>query len=293
MFNTDPILSPDGRFWIDPLDGRTVPVVRGGDGPEDEGGEAPPAGDPPAGDEGGAAIEAPPIEATQSEAGAHAHGFASVDDAVAELQRVRQEAASRRVAIKPYEEAFKGFDEESRQTYLELAKQIASGDPAAQKSAAKRFREIAERIDGATVPVTPTGEEDPDQKPLTRAELREIQAQEREQQELQTQIKAIEADAEREGITVGSPRYATYLYALQQPDVAGDHDKAMAVLNAERQAIIDEYAKQVAEGQEKWPAAVGSAALGAPGEEIKPKTWRDARAAAAALVSGRAGQATG
>lgn len=238
-------------------------------------------------------VTAPPIEATQSEAGAHAHGFASVDDAVAELQRVRQEAASRRVAIKPYEEAFKGFDDEARETYLELAKQIASGDAKQQKAAAARFREIAERIDGATVPVTPTGEEDPEQKPLTIKEWKALQAEQNESAELQRQVKLIEADAEREGITVGSPRYATYLYALQQPDVAGDHDKAMAVLNAERQAIIDEYAKSVNEGNGAWPPAAGSSASGAAGEEIKPSNWRDARKAAAALIAGRAGQATG
>lgn len=295
MFNTDPFLSPDGRFWIDPLDGRTVPVVRGGDGPEHDGTEGSagvPAGvpDPPESGAGGAAV---PIEATQSEAGAHAHGFASVDDAVAELTKVRSEAANRRVKLKPYEEAFEGFDEEARTTYLELAKQIASGDAAQQKAAAKRFREIAERIDGATVPVTPTGEEDPEQKPLTVKEWKALQAQQDDDRHLQEQVRLIEADATKEGIEVGSARYATYLYALQQPDVAGDHEKAMAVLNADRQAIIDQYAKAVAEGQEKWPVAPGSAALGAPGEEVKPLNWKDARKAAAALISGRAGAATG
>lgn len=238
-------------------------------------------------------ITAPPIEATQSEAGAHAHGFASVDDAVAELQRVRSEAANRRVKLKPYEEAFEGFDDEARSVYLELAKQIASGDQAQQKAAAKRFREIAERIDGSPTPTTPTGEEDPKQKPLTIAEWERLQAEQTEQAELQRQVKLIEADAEKEGIKVGSPEYATYLFVLQQPDVAGDHDKAMEQIKAQRQAIIDSYAKSVAEGGDRWPVAPGSAPLGAPGEETKPLNWKDARKAAAALITGRAGQATG
>ncbi len=143
------------------------------------------------------------------------------------------------------------------------------------------------------MPVTPTGEEDPDQKPLTVKEWKALQAEQESNRFLKEQVQIIEADAEREGIEVGSPRYATYLYALQQPEVAGDHAKAMEVLNAERQSIIDAYAKGVSEGTEKWPVAPGSAPLGAPGEDVKPKSWREARRAAAAMASGRAGQATG
>ena len=177
----------------------------------------------------------PPAAATESEAGAQAHGFASLDDAVAEVRKVREEAANRRVALKPYEEAFSSFDEESRGIYLELAKQIASGDPAQQKAAAARFREIAEKIDGAEVPVTPAGEIDPDQKPLTRKELREIQEAAQAEQEIERGIAAIEADAKEAGIDLyNSPTGAAYLWALQRPDVAGDHEKALAVVRADQ-----------------------------------------------------------
>lgn len=296
MHTPDPILSDDGRFWIDPLDGRTVPVVRGGsdNGPAEG---ASPAGEAGGGEAGGGEpTGAPPAAALESEAGAKAHGFASVDDAVAELQRVRQEAANRRVALKPYEDAFTGFDEEARSTYLQLAKQIASGDPAEQKAAAKRFREIAERIDSSGVPTTPTGDEDPDQKPLTVKEWKALQAEQEEQQLLQSQVKAIEADAEREGIKVGSPTYASYLYALQQPEVAGDHDKAMELVKAERQAIIDDYARSVAEGSAKWPVLPGDGAGGAGAgveEPVTPKSWKEARKIAAARLAGKAGVVTG
>ena len=237
-----------------------------------------------------AAAEPPPA-AVESEAGAKAHGFESVDDAVAELTKVRSEAANRRVALKPYEEAFKGFDDDSRTTYLTLAQQIASGDPEQQKAAAARFREIAERIDGSEVGTKPTGEPDPDLQPLTRKELREIQEAAAQEQQIEAGIKQIEAEAVAAGIPLESPRYASYLWALQQPDVAGDSEKALALIKADEQSIVDGYAKRVAEGADKWPSVAPAGA--APSDEAEaPKSWKDAGRRAAAFVAGREGTAS-
>ena len=234
----------------------------------------------------------PPAAALESEAGAKAHGFSSVDDAVAELQKVRSEAANRRVALKPYEEAFGAFDDESRETYLTLAKQIASGDPAEQRAAAARFRQIAERIDGSEIGTTPTGDPDPKQKPLTVGEWEALQAQAAEEATIQAGIKQIEADAKTAGIDLyNSPEGAAYLWSLQQPDVAGDHEKALALVASSRQATIDAYAKRVAEGSERWPSTSPSGSV--PGDEAPaPTSWKDAGKRAAALMASKAGQAT-
>lgn len=242
--------------------------------------EAPPAGEPPA-------------AATESEAGAQAHGFASLDDAVAEVRKVREEAANRRVALKPYEEAFGEFDEESRGTFLQLAKQIASGDLEQQKAAATRFREIAERIDGSEVGTKPTGDPDPKQKPLTVGEWESLQEQARQEQEIEAGVKAIEADAKAAGIDLyNTPTGAAYLWALQRPDVAGDHEKALAVVKADQKAAIDAYAKSVAEGAEKWPSVAPTGAGAA--EAAEPITsFKEAGKRAAALFAARAGQVTG
>jgi hypothetical protein len=252
--------------------------------------EAPPAGAPAA--EAPPATGEPPAAATESEAGAQAHGFASLDDAVAEVRKVREEAANRRVALKPYEEAFSGFDDESRGVYLELAKQIASGDPELQKAAAARFREIAERIDGSEVSTKPTGEPDPKQKPLTIAEWESLQAQAQQEAEIQAGIKQIESDAAAAGIDLyNSPTGAAYLWALQQPDVAGDHEKALELVEKERQAAVDAYAKKVAEGAEKWPSVAPSAAV-AGDEAPPPANWKDAAKRTQAFIKARAGQVT-
>jgi ribosomal protein L12E/L44/L45/RPP1/RPP2 len=78
---------------------------------------------------------------------------------------------------------------------------------------------------------------------------------------------------------------------MQQPDVAGDHEKALAVVNGIKQQTIDEYAGKVAEGTEKWPGAVSTAAAaGDPAEG--PKDWKDASRRANAFLKGRAGQTT-
>lgn len=208
------------------------------------------------------------------------------------VEKLRHEAAGRRTAIKPYEEAFGAFDEESRATYLRLAADIGSGDAARQREAAAQFEAIAQKIKGAETPVTPSGEPDPDQQPLTKAEWKALQAEQNEKDNLDRLVGEIEAEAKSAGIEPNTPRYASYLFIMQQPDVAGDHTKALAALEAQEQQTIDRYAASVASGSAKWPTQAGGASA-PPGEETKPRSWKDARAAASALIAGRAGQSTG
>lgn len=295
MQTPDPILSNDGKFWIDPLDGRTVPVVRGGDGPEGEGGE-PPAGDAPPSAAAGApaagsdaAVEAAE-EATTSPAAAAEHGFASVDEAVAELKKVRAEAASRRVALKDYDSAFEGYDDSAKAQLLEIAKGLA--DPNLQPATAKRLKEIAERIEASQSPTTPTGEPDPDQAPLTKAEWKRLEKEREEAQTLEAGIKAIETEARSLGYEPDSARYAMLLFEAQNPEVSGDLTKADERVKAYESTVIEGYRKSVQEGSEKWPGVVvpGSGTGAADVEGGAPKSFSEARKAALARLTGRPGK---
>jgi len=207
------------------------------------------------------------------------------------VEKLRHEAAGRRTALKPYEEAFGAFDEQSRETYLRLAADIGSGDAKRQREAAAQFEAIAQKIKGAETPVTPQGEPDPDQQPMTRAEWKALQSEQSEKENLDRLVGEIEAEAKAAGIEPNTARYASYLFIMQQPDVAGDHGKALAALEAQEQSTIDRYAANVASGAAKWPTQAGGNGA-PPGQERKPLSWKDARSAAAALASGRPGQST-
>lgn len=285
---TDPILSLDGKFWIDPSDGRTVPVVRGGSDPA-------PADPAPAAPEAAPPAE-PPTEpaapGTEPE-----HSFKTVDEAVAALKETRAEAAQRRVRekeltsqVEKFDKALAGYKPEEVDYLLEMFHDLS--DPKAQKRAAKELSEIAAKVLEQEAPTRPTGEEDEDEKPLTKREWKELQAQRDQEAATATALKQLESEATEKGYPPDSPGYTVLLSAMMEPDVAGDIDKAVERVKAYEASIVESYRKQVEANGQRWPGAAPSApsAPGDPEGGFKPG-WKNARAAAAAMIAAKVGQA--
>lgn len=283
----DPFLSPDGKFWIDPSDGRSVPVVRGGSDTGAPAGEAPPATEtaPPA--EPAAEPAAPstePAELTPEQL------KEALSDTRAEAARRRIEAKEAKEQAQKYLDSFAGYTPAEQEQVLAIFKDLA--DPAKQVAAAQRLADISARLlesEGQTR--RPTGEEDPDEKPLTRKEWKELQEQRDQEQANATALKQLESAATEKGYPPDSPGYTVLLSAMMEPDVAGDMDKAVAKVKEYETSIVEAYRQTVEKNGERWPGAPAGGSGTPPADPesgVKPG-WGNARAAAAAFLKARVG----
>jgi len=220
------------------------------------------------------------------------------------VEKLREENASWRTKLRTYEDAFEGYADPERERYLELARKIA--DPDQQLTAAEEFEAIAHRIkearsDSTAPPTRPSGEEDPDQKPLTVAQWKKMQAEQDEQTQLQAAVTSIEREATELGVppTVevngevkDNPRYVLLLHAAQAPEVAGDLTKAAEALKFFEQDVINRHTSEVQGMSEKYPTPPGQAPGGAPADQQggPPKTYKEARKGAMAFLAAKAGQ---
>ncbi len=209
------------------------------------------------------------------------------------VEELRRENAERRTALKEYEEAYSAYSPQEKSALLDIARQLA--DPSTQPAVAKRLQAIADGIlkgsaDGK--PTRPTGEEDPDQRPMTRAEWKAEQARLNEEQKQAQAIREIEDEARSLGIEPGSLEYAELLYIAQDPEVAGVLSKAHEKLEAHYAAKAKARAEALAAKGERWPGVPGLNTGGtgaADAEGGPPKTWGDARKGAIAYLRARAG----
>jgi hypothetical protein len=229
------------------------------------------------------------------------HSFESLDDAVSALKETRAEAAKRRTENKElaakvegyskYDTALAGYKPEEVDYLLELFHDLS--DPKAQKRAAKELAEIAAKVNESDAPSRPTGEEDPDEQPLTKKEWKRLQDEKDQESAQATAIKQIEAEATRLGYPPDSKDYTLLLSEMIDPDVAGDVEKAAANVAAYKQGIIDDYSKQVAEGSEKWPAGTPPSSPADPSDPDAgpPIGWKKSRKAAEAWLKAKAGEA--
>lgn len=215
------------------------------------------------------------------------------------VEELRRENAKHRTAVKEYEEAFAGYDDNSRTTLLGIARQLA--DPTTQPDAAKRLQGIAENImkaQGEGKATRPDGEEDPDQRPMTRAEWKAEQARLQEDAARDAAIADIENTSKALGIEPGSPDYALLLLFAQEPEVSGDLNKAKERLDRHYADKAKAEAEAHAARGERWPGVPGTAAGQAGGtgpadvEGGHPKSWKDARQGALAYLRARAGTTT-
>ena len=259
---TDRPVEIDGyRYWI--VNGRLRPFIAGGLG-EDPGGESPAApegGEPPAPEisapEGG---EPPAPETFDREY----------------VEKLRREAADYRTKYGVYRDAFDGYDDESREALLSIARDIVANP----RNAAERMVQVAKGL---------TGEEfesllnDEGPKPLTQEDLqKEFEKREREKEEQQA-IAAVEQEANTLGYKQGSADYADLMFRAYN-DHSGDLKAAHEAREAAKQAIIDEYLKSKAEGNGSFPP-VSTDGAPSTGSDDTPKDFNAARAALLARLS--------
>jgi hypothetical protein len=204
------------------------------------------------------------------------------DDSIPEalrpyVKQLREEAAERRVALKPFEEAFSNYEPEQAQALLGVV--AALSDPESQLDAATQLKELAEAILGDIDLNDPN-------RPLTRADLERIEADKQAKAQEEAAVQAVIAEATELGFPEGegeAGRGYRRLMDLAVSETKGDLKAAAAIIQAERDAIIADYAKQVMEGKAKWPTLpppVGDAPADITG--APPKTFAEARANAKA-----------
>lgn len=186
------------------------------------------------------------------------------------VEKLRQEAAEHRTKYAPYRDAFEGYDDESREALLDIARQIVESP----RDAAKRMVEVAKGL---------TGEEFEklleDQGPqyLTAEDLdKQLSARQQKEQEEQA-VKAVQSEAKTLGYEEGTAGYADLMFrAFNEHE--GDLDAAHKAREAEKQEIISEYLKSKAAGNDNFPPVTADGS-GAAGDGGPPKDFAGARAA--------------
>ena len=166
------------------------------------------------------------------------------------VEKLREEAASRRVALRGYEEAFGAFDEEDRNFLLGMVRQL-SEDPT---TAAQQMRALADALleeygAGATEAADALNQhadqldEGDDDRPITRRELMELIEVQRQQAEEERLIAEINSEARQLGYQEGSRDYMLLLWTAMN-ETQGDLKRADERIKADRERIIQEYLAQ-------------------------------------------------
>lgn len=196
------------------------------------------------------------------------------------VEKLRNEAAERRTALKPYEEVFGQYDDGSRDLLLGLARDLG-GDEATQQAAALRMVDVAKELLGDKFPGAEGAapEVDPN-APLTRADLEKIEADRQTAAREKADIDGVLAEIKELGYADGSIDRAMLLHAAQH-ETKGDLQAAHAKVEAHRQSIIDGYVESVRAGAEKFPSLTTSTGGAAPADVTgkAPSTFKEARKA--------------
>lgn len=188
------------------------------------------------------------------------------------VEKIRTEAAERRVASKKYEDAFSKYNEQEQAVWFELAQELVT-DP---KSAATKFQQIAAEILGApaepAVPVAPVA--DPaGEKPLTQADIDRILAERdsksQQERDLAAATSKVVSEAEALGYKQGSAEWRELMF-LARYEADGDLTKAHGMRDARSKAAVDAYLAQKA-GQGGIPVSKGGGDV--PSEAHAPATF--------------------
>lgn len=175
------------------------------------------------------------------------------------VEQLRRESADRRVQLKPFEDAFGGYEPDEVETWLQLIR-LTNQDPAA---GAQYMAEIASQLKNQYSPPDPntlTPEQRAQQ--VTQSEIEKFRAEqkeERERLEMERQVRELNLHAEKLGYEPGTSGYLSLLHYAQHK-TGGDIDKAHEFVQADVQKIIDAY---VASKQAAPPAAPGTG-VGSP-----------------------------
>lgn len=202
------------------------------------------------------------------------------------VERLRQEAAERRVAVKPFHDAFDGYEDSDRDTLLAFAQTLRQ-DPA---TAAQWMQQQAQAIlgEGEGFDQLPDGDGegegfDPD-TPLTAAQLDQILAQreqaQAQQQQHEAQIASIIDEAKELGYDpeskdpVASARYVGLLH-LANTHTGYDLKKAHEILQGQDQQAVDNFVAQKRGDVDTTATTPPQTGASARQEKPIPQGWGD------------------
>lgn len=193
----------------------------------------------------------------------------SVEEASAEIRRLRDENAQRRLAAKQYDETLGSFKDEERAAWLELGK-LWKTDPQAAREA---FRELAQ-IEAAQQ--VQQQQENPGQitEPLNEARLREILQERDLEQARNGELMKIDAETTKLGLKPGTLEYSTTLQlALEKTNgnIPKAHQMFQEYVQSQVQAEIDKLRQG---GAPAPPPVAGGPSIS---QTEAPKTLKEAR----------------
>jgi hypothetical protein len=250
-----------------------------GDGaaaPAADGAGAPPA-DPPAAPPAADGGESDPFDNPAADSFPRAY-----------VEKLRQEAAERRTALKKYEDTFSPYSEPERDVWNQLIS-ITAQDPA---KGAEMMLDLHHRLmgtgdyaDEGPDPTATLGDgksklDDDLDKPMTKKELEEYLQEQARKADEETRVKAVTDEAVSLGYKPGTHQYVALLRRALD-DHNGDLKAAHAAFEADKQKVIDEFIAQQAALGNSYPKLSGAG--GAPPADPTGGAPKDFKAAKASL----------
>lgn len=200
------------------------------------------------------------------------------------VTKLREEAASKRTAIKPYEEAFGSYDPEEQEIWFQLAKTMQT-DP---ESAAEAMEAIVNGIRGLNQseiekPTPETQAAPAKSEFLTQEDLDSALSAREQKLALDREILSLNAEVAGLGYKPGTPEYNDLMWrAANQTN--HDVQAAHAARSTEFETAITAYLEGKAKDASGSPRVVST--TGAPTGDASPiKTFADARAATEARLA--------
>ena len=195
------------------------------------------------------------------------------------VESLQAELESYKANIGTYEDAFNGYDADSKESMLNLA-QLLVVDP---EAGAKALREVADAISPAELnevvkeveKATKKVEEAP--PVVTKAELESILAERDSQAQLDVLQQEIVKEATELGYPPNSTDHLLLLLTAQNETKSGDLKEAAKILEARNEEKLNALLeKKKAQGASNVKPTTGSSPVGQDGS--KAKTFTDARA---------------
>jgi len=208
--------------------------------------------------------------------------FETLEDATNYITKLNSENASRRVALKPYKDAFGGFDEGAQTQLLGLIQELSNSP----ETAAHKLITLGNIVLGNSE--EDVSEMDDLDRPMTFRQMQEYQSQQESDRAFQAEVQGVFAKARELGYDDNTVEQRTYLAVLAN-EADGDPEKAHQMVGQLFNRKIKEYidGKRKQRGESTENPVLG---LNTETESHAPKTWKEATNAAVARLNSSVGQ---
>jgi hypothetical protein len=195
------------------------------------------------------------------------------------VEKLRQEAAQYRTRARQYEEAFDGYDDETRQAFLDFARlqyAAANGDEAAIAQLQEFYGDDEDDVEDDGIPQFQSREEfEQFQRQVAREEAERLY-QERESHQAQVAaVEQVKVTARAMGYDTASPDYVLLMQFANQPDVISLDDplaEADRRVKAYQQQLVAQFTGQKA-AQADTTVAAPSGNGGASAPDLSTLPW--------------------